>query len=91
LIACLFRSSRVGVSRDCKALIFGEFVGGAQANGRYVWPDVLRRFADEAPFPVFNHFPAGHGQSQRPVPFGPMAVLKKGRRPELTVKVGSQG
>ncbi len=87
----LVQLEQSGGFKGLKALIFGEFVGGAQPNGRYVWPDVLRRFADEAPFPVFDHFPAGHGQSQRPVPFGPMAVLKKGRHPELTVKVGNQG
>lgn len=87
----LVQIEQSGGFKGLKALIFGEFVGGAQPNGRYVWPDVLKRFADEAPFPVFDHFPAGHGQSQRPIPFGPMAVLKKGRRPELTVEVGSQG
>lgn len=87
----LVQLEQSGGFKGLKALIFGEFVGGAQANGRYVWPDVLRRFATEAPFPVFDHFPAGHGRSQRPIPFGPMAVLKKGRAPELRVKVGSQG
>ena len=84
----LVQMEQAGHLRGVRAMIFGEFIGGAQSNGRYLWRDVIKRFASQAPFPVFDHFPAGHGPAQRPIPFGPRAELKMGKKPHLTVKAG---
>ncbi|MCB0366325.1 MAG: LD-carboxypeptidase [Bdellovibrionaceae bacterium] len=84
----LVQMDQAGHLKGVKAMIFGEFIGGAQSNGRYLWREVIRRFADEAPFPVFDHFPAGHGPAQRPIPFGPRAELQMGKEPHLRVGSG---
>ena len=84
----LVQMEQAGCLRGVKAVIFGEFVGGAEANRRYLWQEVIKRFADNAPFPVFDHFPAGHGLAQRPIPFGPQAELNLGKKPYLKIKSG---
>ncbi|MCB0363032.1 MAG: LD-carboxypeptidase, partial [Bdellovibrionales bacterium] len=74
----LVQIQQSGGFQGVKAVILGDFVGGAESNGSFQWKKVLRRFAEESNFPVFHRFPLGHGQKQRPLPFGPKAVLRKG-------------
>ncbi|MCC7405564.1 MAG: LD-carboxypeptidase [Bdellovibrionales bacterium] len=84
----LVQMAQAGHFQGVRAVIFGEFLGGAQPDGRYLWRDVIRSFAAEMPCPVFDHFPSGHGKAQRPVPFGPRAELKLGRAPQLVIASG---
>lgn len=81
---------QAGLWKGVRAVIFGEFTGGKEPDGRNHVPAVLQRFADEMPFPVFKGLVTGHGPIQRPVPFGPVAELKLGSRGELVVPTGGK-
>lgn len=76
-----------GLFNGAKAVIFGDFVGGEEASGRYLWKETLDRFAEQMKIPVLKGIQSGHGWIQRPVPFESPAVLQlRGRRGELTVR-----
>lgn len=86
----LVQLEQSGGLKGVKAMLLGDFVGGAQPNGRHLWRKVLQRFAEEASFPVFHHFPSGHGSRQRTVALGPLAQLVTGPNPFLEIPVGNQ-
>lgn len=79
---------QVGVWKGVRAVVFGEFVGSREPDGTDKVPAVMRRFAEEVPFPVFKGVVTGHGPIQRPVPFGTTARLSLGERGELIVPTG---
>lgn len=72
-----------------KAIVFGEFVGGKEADGTNRIPAVLKRFADSLSIPVLSEVEAGHGDMQRPVPFGTSAKLTLGSRGSITIDSGA--
>lgn len=61
--------------KKCRAVIFGDFTGGHEPDGRDKNPSVLKRFAEEVNIPVFSGFPCGHSPVQRPLAFGMPAEL----------------
>ena len=71
--------------RALKAVVFGAFVGGAEADGRNLILPVLERFAREQDFPVMMGVAAGHGERQRPLFFNTEAELHCGDAPQLVV------
>lgn len=77
--------SQVGLFKNVKAVVFGEFIGGVEKNGRSLVVPVLKRFASETKIPVFMGLPTGHGDKQTTLPIGTKAVLKKGSKAELYV------
>ncbi len=76
---------QVGFLEGVKAIIFGEFIGGTEKNGRDLCIPVIRRFAAETKIPVFMGLPVGHGDKQMTIPIGTKAKLKTGSRSELYV------
>lgn len=79
--------SQAGALRYLKAVVFGAFVGGREADGRDLVPQVLRRFAREQRIPVLSGLPAGHGDEQSPVFFNTAAELRCGPSPTLSIAV----
>jgi muramoyltetrapeptide carboxypeptidase len=77
--------SQAGVFRGVRAVVFGNFVGGRESDGRTLVPAVLERFARAQRFPVLMGMQAGHGEHQRPVFFGTRAQLVCGSSPRLTI------
>lgn len=71
--------------KKCKGLFIGHFVGGAEPDGKVIWKQVLKEWADKLKIPVYGGLSSGHGQNLRTLPLGTEAVLKKGL---LTVKTG---
>lgn len=63
-----------------KAIIFGQFRGGEEKNGRELWRQVKRDFAEKMPFPVLRGLPSGHGVIQKPLPLGVSATLSLGHQ-----------
>lgn len=78
---------QTGAFDKAKAVILGEFVGGHEADGTTRVPSVLKRFAEHVSIPVLAGVEAGHGDLQRPVPFGTEAVLKMG--PGASIRIAS--
>lgn len=81
---------QAGVLKGCKAIVFGEIVGGAEANGKnYCWY-AINRFAESLKIPVFSGIKTGHGANQRVVPFNTKALLVTGAKAHLTVETGGR-
>jgi len=78
---------QAGVLRQVRAVVFGSFIGGREADGKDLVPAVLKRFARTLRVPVLAGLPAGHGERQRPVFFNTPAELKCGASPKLLVGV----
>ena len=69
------------------ALIFGDFLGGLEPNGRNLIPEVLTRFAQECPFPVIQIAGAGHGFLNTPLVLGAPARLTLGTHIQLVTGI----
>ncbi|HEY1899102.1 MAG TPA: LD-carboxypeptidase [Steroidobacteraceae bacterium] len=76
---------QAGVLRNLKAILLGDFLGGAEADRSNLGPAVLERFAQTLAIPVLAGINAGHGPYQRPVFLHTRAQLRCGPEPQLTV------
>jgi muramoyltetrapeptide carboxypeptidase len=76
---------QVGLFDDCRALVIGEFLAGAEPGGKVLWPQVLKSWAERLQIPVFGGMEAGHGIVQRPLPFFTEATLTGGPRGSLWI------
>jgi muramoyltetrapeptide carboxypeptidase len=81
---------QIGYFTKAKAVIFGQFIGGNEADGTTRLPAVLKRFAEGLKIPVFSGLASGHDKIQRPLPFETDAVLELGDRGTLTVCSGAE-
>jgi muramoyltetrapeptide carboxypeptidase len=80
---------QTGHFAKARAVVLGEFVGGAESDGTNRIPAVLKRFAESLSIPVMTEVEAGHGEMQRPVPFATSATLTLGSRGTLTINSGA--
>jgi len=85
----LFHLKYAGFFKGVKAVIFGDFVGGNELNGKMLWKNVIQEFSKKAPFPVLKGLHVGHGKMQRPLPLNTRSKLILGSKPELYVNAGS--
>ena len=69
-----------GVLAGARAVLFGEFTGGLEADGTSLHGRVLADFASKLRMPVFAGLPFGHGNRFRPLPLGLDAELEVGPR-----------
>ncbi len=83
----LLHLEQAGALREVRAIVFGSFIGGREADGKDLVPAVLRRFARTQRVPVLSGLAAGHGERQRPVFFNTPAELVCGRAPRLLVGI----
>ncbi len=79
---------QAGLFDDARAIVFGDFTGGLEPDGRTRVPAVLQRFADTVGLPVFSGIKSGHDVVQRPVPFETRAELVLGARARLVCETG---
>lgn len=81
------------VTAKTKAIVFGEFVGGREADGSCKINDVIDRFAKTwghaNKVPVLTGIASGHGLNQRVVPLGTKATLDL-HSGSLEVQAGSR-
>lgn len=84
----LMQMELAGMFKAAKAIVFGDFIGGLEPDGKDMVTPVLARFAERMSIPVFSGVPAGHGETQRPVFFNTSAVLKCGDAGVLTISSG---
>jgi muramoyltetrapeptide carboxypeptidase len=76
---------QAGLFKKCKALVIGEFLGGKEEDGKALWPQVFKSWAQRLKIPVFSGLEAGHGIVQRPVPLGTKARLSGGKPGTLLI------
>jgi muramoyltetrapeptide carboxypeptidase len=69
----------------CKAVLFGEFLGGDETNKENHVMMALKKFSTELSIPVFSGIEAGHGLMQRPLFFNTQAVLFSGAKAQLKI------
>lgn len=67
-----------------KAVILGDFIHGAEKNGRCLVEPVLERFANTLPIPVLRIKGIGHDYENRPLPFGVEMNLQLGQTVKLS-------
>jgi muramoyltetrapeptide carboxypeptidase len=84
----LSQFSQAGLFAHCKAIVFGQFIGGEEADGSSLIQPVIRRFAQSMKIPVLGGLQSGHDLIQRPLPFETKAILKLGDRGELICDSG---
>jgi muramoyltetrapeptide carboxypeptidase len=77
---------QAGLFKKCKAMVIGEFLGGTETNGKALWPQVFKSWADKLQIPVFSGLEAGHGVIQRPVPLLTKCILTGGARGTLVIQ-----
>lgn len=77
-----------GLLKKTKAVLFGEFFQCNEKDGRPLYQEVLKRFADEIKLPVFTGVETGHGEVQRPLFLGTSATLQGGSSAQLVVDSG---
>ncbi|MGZ3745432.1 MAG: LD-carboxypeptidase, partial [Pseudobdellovibrionaceae bacterium] len=77
---------QVGLFKKCKGLVIGEFLGGQETDGKVLWPQVFRSWAERLEIPVFSGLEAGHGVVQRPVPLYTEAILNGGKKATLWIE-----
>ncbi|MBY0293242.1 MAG: LD-carboxypeptidase [Alphaproteobacteria bacterium] len=65
----LVHLQQASIFNTVKAIIFGDFVGGNEANGASLIPQVLERFSNTIHVPVFRLHGCGHGKENIPLPF----------------------
>lgn len=66
-----------GLLKDCKAVVFGDFLHGDERDGKNFVSFAVQRFASENLLPCFSGLELGHGEKNRMIPFGPVGVLQK--------------
>lgn len=77
--------------KGCRAIIFGDFIGGEEPQGGNKTELVFKRWAADLNIPVFKGLEAGHGLIQRPVPFNTRATLmKKESKFSLVIPTGGK-
>ena len=69
---------QAGILRGVRALVFGQFTGGREPDGRFTGTEVVARFAERMRIPVLAGAPFGHGAAARAVPLGVPAKLELG-------------
>ena len=65
----LVHLEQAGILEGVKAVIFGDFADGQEADGRCLVRPVLERFAKKNQMPVFLLPGCGHGDENFPLPF----------------------
>lgn len=77
--------TQAGVFQNVSAVILGDFTEGNEPDGSNLIVPVLKRFAQENNFPVFNCPGIGHAKFNRPLPLGFSSVLQCGNKPSLHI------
>ena len=72
----LVQLRQAGALRGVRALVFGQFSGGRERDGRFTGHEVMARFAAGVRFPVLAGAPVGHDDTARAIPLGGPAKLE---------------
>ena len=85
----LTQLSLAGFFKGVKAVLAGDFLGGAESHGAVLGLRVFKDWTKDQKFPVFTGLPVGHGLRQAPVLVGARGWIQKGPTWSLKYKVGA--
>ena len=74
----LVQLAQARLLRGVRALVFGQFTGGLEPDGRFTGTEVIARFAERLRVPALRGAPIGHGDTARAVPLGRPASIELG-------------
>ena len=74
---------QVGIFKNVKAIIFGDFIKGNEPDGTSLIKPVLERFAQSCGIPVVQIAGIGHDRTNFPLPLGTPAKLILSSSPQL--------
>jgi muramoyltetrapeptide carboxypeptidase len=77
-----------GTFNGVRAVVFGDFVGGRESNGRDLTVKALSRFAMNSNFPVLKGLKSGHGSLVRALPLNTKSTLILSSSSKLICKTG---
>lgn len=86
----LNQALQAGCFAGVQAVIFGDFIGGAEKDGRELAHKAIQDFAKKVSFPVLKGLEMGHGLSNRPWFMGAEADLFLGKSAQLLSATGIQ-
>lgn len=69
-----------GALRGARAVVFGDFIDGAERDGRQLAPRAIQVFADEVRTPVYTGLPVGHGRRLPPLVMGLASHIERRSR-----------
>lgn len=80
------------ILKGCLGIIFGDFIGGNEPDGKNYVQYALDRFADGNYIACFDNMPSGHGGRNRMIPCGSPAIMTGTRKASrLKIDSGIQG
>jgi muramoyltetrapeptide carboxypeptidase len=80
---------QAGVFDKVKAIIFGAFIGGDEADGSNYVQHAINRFIAELKIPAISYEGFGHGIINQPLPMGTICKLSLGEEISFTCDLGS--
>jgi muramoyltetrapeptide carboxypeptidase len=75
---------QAGLFTHAKAILFGDMLGGNEADGTNLVADTIQQFAHQSKLPVFQIKDVGHGHTNNPIILGSPATLKTDNTCTLT-------
>ena len=78
---------QASIFEGVSAILFGDFIGGAEPNGSSLIKPVLERFAQTCKIPVVEIEGIGHGNINFPIPLGTMAKLTLGNKVRVMCQI----
>lgn len=67
-----------GILKGCLGIIFGEFLGGSEMDGKNFVKFAIQRFAEQNLIPCWQDLEIGHGEKNRMLPCGTPSELRAG-------------
>lgn len=88
----LAQLEQTGALKDCKGVLFGDFLGGDEKDQTNFVRFAIERFAEQTKIPCFDGLEIGHGVKNRVLPLGVKATLSgPGKKEELSKLVVATG
>jgi muramoyltetrapeptide carboxypeptidase LdcA involved in peptidoglycan recycling len=81
----LMQMKNAGCFNKVKAIVFGDFTGGDELDGRNLVNYALKQFAEENAIACFKGLKTGHGKLQLPVPLNTKAIIECSKEKDLRV------
>lgn len=81
---------QAGIFKGALAVIFGDFIGGKEKDGRFLGVKCLEEFSKNIKVPVFKGLPCGHGKVQRSFVLNSPSKIEIEKTIRLTVSTGGR-
>jgi muramoyltetrapeptide carboxypeptidase len=82
--------SQSGEVQKARAVMLGDFIGGAEASGENYAAKTLQAWADSLKVPVFKNLVVGHGSINRPLFLGTKSVIEKTAKNDTQYRLVNQ-